>query len=109
MVARGDGVLVGLIGFMAFFFAFHFSGFVGLTLAGVGVGLLSAAIVLYAIAGPPSWSPSRKPGRDPWVTLACPVCKKPLGWVDEIGQWYCPACKAYLPAMTVKTALEIAR
>jgi hypothetical protein len=107
VVARGDAVLIGLPGFMAFYVGAStavYSGFnpglVGIVLLGLGIVLLVLAIALYAVAGPSSWtSPSM--GRRPWVTLACPFYGTPLAWVDEVGQWYCPQCRAYHgPAQT---------
>ncbi len=29
------------------------------------------------------------------MTNACPVCKGPLTWVQQYGQWWCPTCKQY--------------
>ena len=108
MVARADGVLIGLAGILTVFLGLQFRGIVGLTMSGIGIGLVAAG-VLYAVAGSSAWSESRRSRKHPWVTLACPLCGTPLGWVDEVGQWYCPECEVYLQRSPIKIPLVLAR
>lgn len=101
MVARGDAVLVGLVGFMALFVGAWVTissgfqpGLAVVVVLVIGIVVFALAIVLYSVAGPSPWSgPSW--GQRTMVTLACPVYGTPLAWVDEVGQWFCPQCQAY--------------
>ncbi|HEX9340066.1 MAG TPA: hypothetical protein VF992_02700 [Thermoplasmata archaeon] len=107
MVARGDGVLISLVGFMALYVGGFYTvtrllsgqspGLVAPLLLVLGIAALVVAIVIYVAAGPPSWAPG---GRPPWVSFACPGCGRPLHWVDELGQWYCTECQAYRGTMS---------
>lgn len=102
MVARGDAVLIGLVGFMALYIGGMITlrsgsppGPLGPVVLITGIVLFGAAIALYRAAEPSPWIPNSGPGRRPLVTLACPVYGTPLAWVDEVSQWYCATCQAY--------------